>query len=536
MKRITKWTRMTVFVLVLALGMALVGCTGNSSGNNTGNTDTTVANSSTSTSTSTGTPATPERKTKDTLTIAIDAEPPTLLPQQTIKYNTTIMCHDIFSHLIVQDADGNIIPDLAVSWERPDDLTWRFHLKDNVTFHNGEKFTAEDVRYTFELASKEPACLSHFAPLDIEKTKVVDDLTIDVALKYPFASFLELLATQRGTIICKSALEKMGREAYARAPIGTGPYKFVSWVSGSEIKLERYDNYFGEPAKTKNLVYKIISESAGRVIEVETGSADMAYSVLPSDVTTVEKADNMKLSSTPGYSYYVITFNMQDDVVGGDKNQKLREALSYAIDKETLTKALYGDTATTMNGILPKKNVYSKEYKDKGYDIVKAKQLLAEAGYPNGLTVEYLVQPVQEMIAISEAVQNMWKQIGVTANITTSEIAPYLAQGGKLQTGIRTGNMASADNTLVIYDSAFKDKINSNDANLDKLISEAKQIYDEKARSAKYYEISDYIWNKTISFPLFVKDTLVAVSNDVEGFVPHPLLESGVQTVVVYEK
>jgi len=522
MKRVIRSKGFSIVVCLLVMAMVFAGCTTSQTTADTGKSESTTKTAA-------------ERKTKDTLTIAIDAEPPTLLPQQTIKYNTTIICHDIFSHLVVQDADGNIIPDLAESWERPDDLTWRFHLKDNVYFHNGEKLTAEDVRYTFELASKEAACVSHYAPLDIEKTKVVDDLTLDVALKYPFASFLELLATQRGTIICKSAIESMGRDAYARAPIGSGPYKFVSWVSGSELRLERFDDYYGEKAKTKNLVYKIISESAGRVIEVETGAADIAYSILPADVDTVKDADNLKLISTPGYSYYVITFNMQDDVVGGDKNQKLREALSYAIDKETLTKALYGDTASAMYGILPIKNVYSKEYSDKKYDVEKAKQLLAEAGYPNGLTVEFLAQPVQEMISISVAVQNMWKQIGVTANITTSEIAPYQAQGGKVQTGIRTGNMASADNTLVIYDSSFKDKINSNDERLDKMISEAKQIYDEKEREAKYHEISDYIWNKTISFPLFVKDTLVVLSDNVEGYVPHPLIESGVKSVVVYE-
>jgi len=522
MKKTIKSTRNSVVVLLLVFLMVFAGCTDPQSPANIDKTENTTKTAT-------------ERKVKDTLTIAIDAEPPTLLPQQTIKYNTTIICHDIFSHLVVQDADGNIHPDLAESWERPNDLTWRFHLKDNVYFHNGEKFTAEDVRYTFELASKEPACLSHYAPLDIENTKVVDELTIDVALKYPFASFLELLATQRGTIICKSAIESMGRDAYARAPIGTGPYKFVSWVSGSELKLERFDDYFGEKAKTKNLVYKIISESAGRVIEVETGAADIAYSILPSDVDTVLDADDLKLISTPGYSYYTITFNMQDEVVGGDKNLKLREALAYAIDKETLTEALYGDTASPMYGVLPIKNVYSKEYSDKRYDVEKAKQLLAEAGYPNGLTVEYLCQPVQEMISISEAVQNMWKQIGVTAVITTSETAPYLAQGGKLQTGVRTGNMASADNTLVIYDSVFKDKINSNDDYLDKMMYEAKQTYDEKSREAKYHEISDYIWNNTISFPLFVKDTLVVLSENVDGFVPHPLIESGVKSVVVYE-
>lgn len=479
--------------------------------------------------------AEPSRPVKDTLTIAIDAEPPTLLPQQTIKYNTTVICHDLFSHLVRQDADGNIIADLAQTWENPDELHWVFHLREDVLWHDGEKFTADDVLYTFEVAKSQAACASHYATLDLENTKVLDDFTISVAFTQPNASFLELLATQRGTIICRHACEQMGLDQYARAPIGTGPYKFVNWVSGSSLTFERFDGYFGEPAKTKNLVYKIISDSAGRVIEVETGEADMAYSILASDVETVRAdSDIMRLSAVDGYSYYVVTFNMQDSVVGGDASQKLREALAFAIDKDLLTSALYGDTAKSMSSILPEKSVYFKSYTDKYYDVEKAKQLLAEAGYPNGLHLEFLIQPTQEMISIAEAVQNMWKNIGVTTTVTTSEIAPYLAEGGLLQVSIRTGNMASADNTLVIYTQAFKDKINSNDDVLEDMLSKAKQTYGDEARAKAYGDISDYIWSRTISYPLFCKQTLCAVSNNVEGFVEHPLLESGVSQVVVY--
>ena len=477
----------------------------------------------------------PARPVKDTLTIAIDAEPPTLLPQQTIKYNTTIICHDLFSHLVRQDAEGNIIPDLALTWENPDNLHWIFHLRDDVLWHDGNEFTADDVLFTFEVAKAQPACFSHFASLDIENTKVIDDYTISVTFTEPNASFLELLATQRGTIISRNACEQMGLDQYARAPIGTGPYKFVEWVSGSSLTFTRFDDYYGGPAKTKNLVYKIISDSAGRVIEVETGEADMAYSILPADVDTVRaNSDIMYLSAVDGYSYYVVTYNMQDDIVGGDSNQKLREALALAIDKELLTSALYGDTAKAMNSILPEKNIYSKIYTDKFFNPDKARQLLAEAGYPDGLHLEFLIQPTQEMIAIAEVVQNMWKNIGVNTTVTTSEIAPYLAENGVLQVSVRTGNMASADNTLVIYTQAFKDKINSNDDVLDEMLAKAKQTYGDEARTNAYGNISDYIWSRTISYPLFCKQTLCAISNNVEGFVEHPLLESGVSQVIVY--
>ena len=518
----------SIIALMLALSLifACAAC-GNHTGENNGN----VNNPD-----GTDTGDTTERAVKDTLTIAIDAEPTTLLPQKEVKYNTTVICHDVFSKLVRESATGEFIPDLAVSWETPDELHWVFHLRDDVTWHDGEKFTAEDVLYTFQVAKEQAACASHYASLDIENTEIIDEYTISVAFTTPYASFLELLATQRGTIICKHACEEMGLDAYARAPIGTGPYQFVEWVSGSSLTFERYDDYFNGPAKTQYLVYKVIADSASRVIEVETGGADIAYSIQPADASVVEDADNMWLSAVDGVSTNRVTFNMQDPVVGGPENAKLRLALAYAIDKDLLVEALYGDYAVPLTSALPATTPYSIEgqLEDVPYDPEYAKQLLAEAGYPDGLHLEFLAQPTQQMSATAEAIQNMWSEIGVETTITLSELAPYQAEGGVLQVSVRSTNMLAADNALVLYSIAYGGVFNPDDTYLDGLLEEAKQTFGEEARQEVYTEIQEYIYDNTLSYSLYTMKTLCAVSNNVEGFVEHPLLEGGVENVVVY--
>lgn len=526
MKR--KNTKLSVLLaLFMAVIMLLSACSSNNE-----NPDKNNANGGEVANESNGEQAA-ERPVKDTLTIALEEEPPTMLPQERVKYNTTIICHDIFSKLVRENATGEYLPDLAESWENPDEYTWVFHLRKDVLWHDGQPFTAEDVLYTFQVAKEQAACASHYATLDIENTKVIDDYTISVAFTEPFASFLELLATQRGTIICKHACEEMGLDVYARQPVGTGPYKFVEWISGTSMTLERFDEYFNGPAKTKNVVYKFIADSASRVIEVETGAADLAYSIMPADAPIVEAADNMWLSTCVGVSTNRVTFNFQDDVVGGD-NVKLRQALAYAIDKEALVTALYGENADVLNGVLPVSTPYAVVYDPTPYDPEKAKELLAEAGYPDGLHLEFLAQPTQEMQATAEVVAGMWKAIGVETTITLSELAPYSAEGGKLQVSVRGTNMLAADNALVLWTINYGGVFNPDDVELDGMISEAKATFGEENRVAIYKKLQDYIWDNYLGIPLYTKRTLTAVSNKVEGFVEHPLMESGVENIVVY--
>lgn len=456
---------------------------------------------------------------KDTITIGHYLEPISLDPQT----NGVLACFmveiQIYDTLILEQ-DGEITPMLAKSWEFLDDTTLRFTLRDDVYFHNGEKMTAEDVLFTIYRATTDAGSASTFSSVDYDKCKVVDEYTFDLALKAPNASIFNTLGTPRGSIICKSAYEEMGGDAYARNPIGTGPYKFVSWMTGSEIRLVRNEEYWGDKALTENVVYKFITESATRLVELETGGCDIIDNVQASEVELLEATDGLKVLMGPSYAYNTITFNMQDEVLS---NPLVRQALAYATDKAAITEAFYPGTGDTATGIMPLTIFGSKETAGYPYDVEKAKELLAEAGYANGLELNFVVQSNEELLRITEAVQNMWKDVGVTCNITTSEVAAYLASGNKLQVAIRNGSASDPSNTLIIYESSFGDRINSNDAKLDEMIAEARTHYDAAERKAAYNEICDYLSDACYTIPLVFKYNILACSDKVSGYEFDPL-------------
>lgn len=456
-----------------------------------------------------------EASYKDTITIAHWEEPTTLDPQAQGKMSCGAVSTQIYDTLVTLDENGQPLPCLAESWEQIDDTTFRFYLREGVKFHNGDTLTAEDVRYTIERACTNPGSSSTFITFDPENTKAIDDLTVEIKLKSPDASIYDTLNGQRVAIVCKRAIEEMGEDAFGHAPVGTGPYKLEEWVTGTELHLTANEDYWGEAPKTPNLVYKIITESANRVIEMETGNADICLNVLASEVPRLQEAEGISVEMGPGYQYTTITFNMQDPVLS---DVRLRQALAYAIDREAIVDAVYGDTATVADSIMPTTILGAKTYDPNMYDVEAAKQLIAEAGYGDGLTLNFVVQPLEEMQRLTEAVQNMWKQIGVETNVSTAEVAAYLAQGNTLQVGIRNGSASDPASTLIIYDSAFGDRLNSNNAELDKMLADAKGIYDTEKRAEAYYDICDYLWEQKWTIPLAFKNTIYAVSDKVEGF------------------
>lgn len=467
---------------------------------------------------------------KDTLTVATWEEPNTLDPQHSNRIAWFAVQRQIYDRLVHEDSEGNISPMLAKEWEFIDDKTIRFKLRDDVYFHNGEKMTAEDVRFTISRATKTPECASTFKSFNAAGTTVVDDYTIDIKLNEPYAPIFNTLGNGRGNIVCKKAMEKMGEDAYARSPIGTGPYKFVEWVSGTIIRLERFDDYYAEKAITKNVNFKIIPESGNRIIELETGDADIAYNMSPNDAPRIKGTNGLEVLSGPSYRYITITFNMQDKIL---KDVKVREALACAIDVDSIVKAIYGDQAQAANGLMPPLTPGFKEMPKRPFDIEKSKQLLAEAGCEK-LKIKYVLDPGEEYIRISEVVQNMWKQIGVETELFTSDTASYLAQGNKFEVAIRTGNANEASNTFIIYESAFGDRLQSNDDKMDELLARAKTIYDDEKRYAVYGEFQDYVWGQYYTIPICFSNVIYGVNSNVEGFKAHPLMIPELKTVSVH--
>jgi peptide/nickel transport system substrate-binding protein len=512
MKKLSK-----LIVLILVVSMTVVGC---SSGEKAEVTETE------------GEAIPAERVVKDTIKVAHWEEPATLDPQSSNKLSYFLVEEQIFNFLVKEDIEGNYTPELATSWEYIDDTTLRFHLRDDVMFHNGEKLTAEDVKFTITRGSENPKSASIYKYFDAEATTVVDDYTIDVKFKTPYAGALNVLASWRGAIVNKKAVEEMGEAEFGRAPIGTGPYKFVEWQSGTSINLTRNDEYFGNKAIVKNVEFKIIPEATNRVIELETGGVDAAYNVSSNDVNRIKENEELNLLMGPSYRYTLLTFSMQSEKL---QNEKLREALAYAIDKESLVDAIYGDTAEVATGIYPKNVFGFKEFEPIAYDVEKAKELMVEAGYADGIELKFVCEPIEEYTRTAEAIQNMWKQIGVTLDIHTVEKAAYLAQGNEFEVGLRAGNSNEPSNILVIYDSSFADLIQPNDDYIDEQLGTVASLIVPAERTEALEELQDYIWNKRWTVPMAFTNVIYATTKNVENWEIHPLNLTNISEVTVYE-
>lgn len=523
----------TLLAMLLALVMVFTGCAGTGNSEGTATTGDETASTEAETTATQETAASPEAgaAVKDTITIGHWEEPASLDPQTNGKLSCFIVELQIYDTLITEK-DGVITPCLAESYEMIDDTTIRFCLRKDVTFHNGDPMTAEDVLFTMYRATTDAGSASTFSSVDYENCAVVDEYTFDLKLFEPNASIFNTLGTPRGCIVDKSLYEEVGGDEYARNPVGTGAYKFESWTTGTEITLVRNDEYWGDKALTEKVVYKFITESANRLIELETGGCDIIYNVQASEVELLAAEDGMVVLSGPSYAYNTITFNMQDPVLA---DQKVRDALVYAIDKASIVEALYGENATVANGIIPTTIFGSVEYEPTEYDPEKAKELLAEAGYADGLKLNFVVQPLEELKRITEAVQNMWSAVGVETEVFTSELSAYLSQGNTLQVGIRNGSSSDPSNTLIIYQSSFGDRLNSNNTELDEMLANAKTHWDEDERKAAYAEICDYLWEAHWTIPIAFKYNILATSDKVEGFEFDPLSWEKLAYVVVYE-
>ncbi len=454
---------------------------------------------------------------KDTITLATYKDPATLDPMESNKPDIIYVALNIFDPLVIKDSlTGEVTPMLAESYEYLDDTTIRFHLRKGVKFHDGGDFTAEDVLFSYTRAKANPISYSTFAPFDLDNSKIVDDYTFDLKMYEPYAPVFTTLSGGRSGIASKAAVERLGDAEYARNPVGTGPYKFVSWETGTQITLERNDEYWGEKGQTKNLVFKVIPEASSRVIALETGEADLAYSINGSDVNRVNDIEGFHAEVTPSFRYTLLTFSMQDEVLS---NKDLRYALSYAIDRESLVDAIYGDTASVATGYMPA-NVFGwNAMGPMPYDPDKAKEYLAKAGYADGVTIDFLIDGSDEFKSVAEIIQNMWASIGVTTNIVTNaSVSAYLSEGNNIQVAIRSGSANEAFGCFIIYDSSFGDRLQANNDWLDQKLADATATIDPDSRLAAYGEIEDWLYEERYSVPIAYTAGIYGSSDKMEGF------------------
>lgn len=473
-----------------------------------------------------------EKKVKDTLTLVTDIEPDTMDPRRgnTVANNTVMAL--IYDSLVGQDTDDNFIPRLATSWELIDDTHMRFHLRDDVKFSNGYDFTASDVLFSFARTKLDSTSMSTMAWYDEESSYAEDDHTVVLAMHYPYAPALSVLSGGRTWIGSEKAITEMGEEAHARAPIGSGPYVLKNWTTGASLELSVNENYWGEAPKTPNIMYKIIPEATGRVIALETGEADFAYYIDGPDVERVNALSGYHVEKGPSLKYYTIVFNMQNPKFA---DERVRYALSHAIDLEALVDAGFDGTANVMRSVIPQKAEGWKDiYGTWDYNPEKAKDLLKEAGAEN-LSFELHTQPTTEFQKLAEIVQAFWQDVGVTVNIEQSALATREAQG-PWEASMRHGNAAEITGILIIYDSKFASRVGNNDDKLDNMLYTLQATYDLDERAQQISDLQDYIYNMRFTIPFAETDSIYGISDKIENFeFTYGISRLNVYDWVIYE-
>ena len=329
------------FKKLMALGLTLVmaasmaACGGNTSKQNAPNADTAAGQSGDETMAASGAVETSGKKD---LLIAIPGEPTTLDPYAHSLYYGFIPSTFIFDTLVTTDEKGEYVPELATEWEFVDDTTLHLKLREGVTFHNGNPFTAEDVAFTLKTAAESSFSNALFGCIDYENIEIEDDYNLTVKLKYAYAPLMEVLSSYRAGMLDKETYESVGADAYGRQPIGTGPMKLSDWVSGDRIVFAANDNYWGEKLPYETCTMRVIVEASSRTIELETGGVDIAVDIPFSDWSRVEGTDGITLVSGQTDVLASLVFNNSLELF---QDIRIRQALAYGLDLNALVQTCW---------------------------------------------------------------------------------------------------------------------------------------------------------------------------------------------------
>jgi len=467
------------------------------------------------------------------LTISSPQDPGGWDPIDTFLVNWASVATNVFEGLTYRGPDMKLVPGLAESWEELDEgKRIRFTLREGVNFQNGEPFTAEAVKFTFdrllgEEGGKGPQQSNYTS---IAEVQVIDDKTVDFLLKEPDPVLLTKLAGYGAMIVPPKYYTEVGDAEFGMKPIGTGPFKMTSYEPKVGVKLEPYAHYWGGAPKLSQVDYRFIAEPATAVAELQAGGVDL---VIPPTIPigmipTIEADPDLDIVSTAGPTVAALRFNTRDGIT---KDANVRKALIMAVDRETIVNSILGGQAQTIASFQGKDSFgYSADLKPLPYDPAAAQKLLTEAGVQPGATVEINTRGNDATFnEVAQAVAAYLSTVGINAtikpyetNVLLNDIIPQGKTGTMFQQ-LWGGWTFDYDNTAyAMYHTGQKWNPYDSDPELDKLLEAQRPMTDKAQREKLLQDIAVYAADRALEMPLYNLNAIYAVNKRVENFTPAP--------------
>lgn len=480
------------------------------------------------------------KKVKEEMIIAQDGESKSLDIHQGNDGFSLRANRLIYSRLVEADENMQIHPGLAESWQQLDDKTMQFKLRKGIKFHNGDDFTAEDVKFSFERMMNSPRIAFVLPP--IERIDIVDDYTVNIVTKTPFGPLLAHLSHPALGMVSKKLLTE-NPEALKEKPIGTGSYKFKEWIYGDKLVLEKNEDFYDKNERgLKYIIFKNVVEASNRAIGLETGEIDIATPISSVDEENIKNNPKLQLLTKPSISYTYIGMNMTKAPLN---DIRVRKAINYAIDKQAIIDViLNGNGKIATSPIAPGVFGFTDKTKNYEYNVEKAKELMKEAGYENGFTTSILVFSGEANTQTAEIVQAYLKEIGIDLKIEIVEVSAYwdMTERGVHNLFLGSWGVVTGDadyGLYAMYHSSAKGGAGNRDfyenEKVDELLDKAKTEIDPETRKKLYEEAQILIVNDAPDVMLYNRNLTVGAQKYIKGLGIHPVTLYNFATVYIEE-
>jgi peptide/nickel transport system substrate-binding protein len=439
-----------------------------------------------------------------------------LEPGETEALITPFMVLYLLHDALVKPMPGGIMtPSLAESWTlAKDNVTYEFVLRKNAKFHNGDPVTAEDVKFTFERYKGSGAKVLKDAVKEIQ-TPAPNRVRIILKEPWPdFMSFYGTSATGASWIVPKKHIEKVGEDAYRKAPVGAGPFKFVSFNPGVELALEAFPEYWRKAPQVKRITMRSIPDETTRAAAVKTGEVDLAYLFGGTVAEELKRSPGIKVVAPLLYGVYWLDFLDQWDPKSPWHDRRVRLAASHAIDRQAINQAEMLGMGKATGGFVPPEFDFALKIDAPAFDPARAKRLLAEAGHPNGFEAGDLT-PLPPYTTLGETVSGMLQAVGIKSHVRTMERATFMTTWREKKIrGLLIGATGAAGNAAARVEPFFtKAGIYAYGTlpQIDDLFQQQSKELDRKKREALLHQIQKIVADQVLAAPIFQQGFLCAV-------------------------